>query len=507
MKGELIELEHLQLKPPEYYRELDLKVSIEFRFQLNVKQKLLCNCPVLPYKDEYDMEVLRHLRVPPQHGTFESAFLIENRCPREIIYKVSADTACTYEIDDSPPITINKEAVSMAFEIARSLNCSVAKEAFFMRKPYLNGSIPSGFHRSALIGWNGHIDYEDLHLEIQRVTLEEDSARLLEESGRRRVYALDRMGIPMVEITLKPFITTPHQAAEVLRFLKIVMDVGEWTKRDLSSIRTELNVSIKGGNRVEIRNIQRSVEAARVVDLEVQRQKQLIDITRILNKRGQPIQPEYVDITRYARELTKSPHERVFAVLLKGVRGVLNHPLGPNRVLFDELLEYVHATACIPQDMIFYSEGEDFIAFEGIFNQAQQLLKPSRLDVIVLLVGTDKQLPLALLSLKERYFALWKGPLEESRLAIPSGESVFLRPLPRTNTMFVESELPAFQLLDNDNAKIFDWKDFFQIVEAIGWQKTRLIARKGLFSEFRKLVKSGLDYVDAALRVLGGQVG
>ena len=74
---------------------------------------------------------------------------MEFKTKKKIIYRISNTTACTYDIDDTPPFPINREALRIALEIALACKMNIVSETHIIRKPYLDGSIPSGFQCTA----------------------------------------------------------------------------------------------------------------------------------------------------------------------------------------------------------------------------------------------------------------------------------------------------------------------------------------------------------------------
>ncbi len=90
-------------------------------------------------------------------GEYDGTALMEFKTKKEIIYRINNETACTYEIDDTPPFQINKEALEKALEISLLCKLNIVGEVHITRKQYLDGSIPTGFQRTAILGVEGEI--------------------------------------------------------------------------------------------------------------------------------------------------------------------------------------------------------------------------------------------------------------------------------------------------------------------------------------------------------------
>ena len=109
---------------------------------------------------------------------YDETALMELNTQKNVVYLLNHDSVCTYEMDDTPPFMINEDALDIAIEIALLLNCSVVGELHIIRKQYLDGSIPTGFQRTAIVGLNGWIPYENApngRIRIRQLAVEEDS--------------------------------------------------------------------------------------------------------------------------------------------------------------------------------------------------------------------------------------------------------------------------------------------------------------------------------------------
>src|SRR6056297_400980 len=98
----------------EDYRRIGFKSGLEVHQQLMTTSKLFCRCPAGLYhsNDDYDAEVIRHMRPTlSELGEYDGTALMEFKTRKEIIYRIKNETACTYEVDDTPPFKINKEAL------------------------------------------------------------------------------------------------------------------------------------------------------------------------------------------------------------------------------------------------------------------------------------------------------------------------------------------------------------------------------------------------------------
>jgi Glu-tRNA(Gln) amidotransferase subunit E-like FAD-binding protein len=257
----------------EDYKEVSLKVGLEIHQQLDTG-KLFCRCPSIIRTDPPDVIIHRKLHaVAGESGEVDVAASYEAGREREFIYEGYSDTNCLLEYDESPPFEIDEEALKIALHISLLLNCEILPVTQIMRKTVLDGSNTSGFQRSVLIARNGYIDTESGRVGIWYVYLEEDAARTISEEEEGKIYKLDRLGIPLVEIVTAPDIKTPEQAKQV------AMHIGDLlrsckVKRGIGTIRQDINVSIPGHPRAEIKGFQDPNIFVEVVRKEAERQEE-----------------------------------------------------------------------------------------------------------------------------------------------------------------------------------------------------------------------------------------
>ncbi len=257
------------------YEELGFKAGLEIHQQLDTS-KLFCNCPSVLRKDEPDFEVMRKLHaIAGESGEIDIAAQQQAELRKEFIYQ-GYDTTCLIELDEEPPHEINKEALMISLHIALLMNMKLVPITQIMRKTVIDGSNTSGFQRTVLVAQEGYIETSFGRVGIDYLYLEEDAARIVEKTDKKDIYKLDRLGIPMVEVVTAPDVKTPEQAKEVALHIGEILRSCK-VRRGIGTIRQDVNVSIRGENRVEIKGMQDMRIFVKVIENEILRQKRLSD--------------------------------------------------------------------------------------------------------------------------------------------------------------------------------------------------------------------------------------
>ena len=147
-----------------------------------------------------------------------------------------------------------------------------------MRKHYDYPDLPSGYQRTSIpIGYEGDLN----GVRIREVHLEEDPGQYKPDMG---TVDFNRSGIPLIEIVTEPDMKSPEEARKFLRELIRVLEYSG-SARGEGTMRADVNISLEGGKRAEIKNINSIKGAYKALKFEMVRQKNLI-------KRGIEIKQE-----------------------------------------------------------------------------------------------------------------------------------------------------------------------------------------------------------------------
>ncbi len=259
------------------YQDIGFRCGIEIHNRLATKHKLFCNCPP-KFSEKKPIKIIkRKLRpVAGELGRVDTAAAYEYLKDKTYNYQVFSDASCLVEADEEPPHEINREALEIVLQICKLLKAHVPEEIHIMRKTVIDGSNTSGFQRTALVGTNGVLSTSKGPVRIANICLEEESCGIVDKNDKVITYRLDRLGIPLVEIGTHPDIKDPEHAKEVAEKLGMIVRSTGKSQRGIGVTRQDINVSVKGGRRVEIKGFQELDMIPKVIDFEIKRQLELV---------------------------------------------------------------------------------------------------------------------------------------------------------------------------------------------------------------------------------------
>jgi len=218
-------------------KELKGKIGLEIHCYLVTLEKLFCDCVAS-----------REKGLKPN----------TNICP-----------ICTGQ-PGAKPMLPNKVAIDRAVQIGLMLGCKINKDFKWQRKHYDWPDMPKGYQNTISgayavpVGVNGNFN----GIGIWEMHLEEDPASWNPETGE---VDYNRSGLPLVEIVTAPDFSTAEEVQDWLR--KLIHHLEYLKAVDSNAgIKVDTNVSIKGTERCEIKNISSIEDVGRAIDYEIERQ-------------------------------------------------------------------------------------------------------------------------------------------------------------------------------------------------------------------------------------------
>ena len=439
------------------YKELGFMSGLEIHQQLKTKEKLFCRCPVGIYQDfdDYDAELVRHMRPTlSELGEYDGTALMEFKTRKEIIYRLKNQTACTYEVDDTPPFLMNKEALEIAMEISLLLKQYIVGEVHITRKQYLDGSIPTGFQRTAIIGIEGDIPLRNKRIKLIQLSIEEDSCREVSDIGHRRIYTTDRLGTPLIEMVTYPEMLTPDEVAEAAHYLRFLARSTGHVRIGIGAAREDVNVSITGGTRVEIKGVAHIKWIPLLTHNEAYRQKSLLVIKDRLNK--SKLNPESWRVISKRVKIDEIEESLPFpgtdlqlvAVLLPGFKGILSHFTQPGRDFASEISDRLKVIACLEKPNLLHSEMPDIAEFKSLADLIESELDFGEHDAWVCFAGPEEDIATGIETIEERCQMAFKEIPRETRKSLENGTTLFERVLPGADRMYPDTDSAPIPVKD-----------------------------------------------------------
>ena len=431
--------------------EYPLTCGIEIHQQLDTK-KLFCSCDSHLTEEGFGSCYRRLRPTTSEMGEVDRAALAQFQRNLGYRYQSAPGVSCLVELDEEPPHETNSEALATTLTFSEMMKARVVDEIHFMRKIVVDGSNTSGFQRTALVSMNGSVDVNGKEISILSICLEEDACRKVETTDAEITYRLDRLGIPLIEVATGPDMHDPEEVMEVALRIGTLLRATRKVKRGIGTIREDLNISVPGGARIEIKGVQELRLLPLYVQNEMNRQNMLIRIKGILEERGtKPATFEPVDVTDIFKDCESkvikgalNDKGKVIAVRLPGFKGVMNGDSGKLRLgsemaqrartkgvkgIFhsDELPNYG-----IEQDYV--DKLRDFLGMNGEY------------DAFVICAAKEKKAVDALQMAVERANEAMVGVPEETRDPLPDGTSKYSRPLPGAARMYPETDVPPINI-------------------------------------------------------------
>ncbi len=479
---------------------------------LEIHQRLcgrkLFNACSTPSADEQlskdSIKIIRHLvSSKSELGKTDATSKFEQSKNLQFEYISPCNYSCLVDTDEEPPGQISTPALLSAISLAKSANSYIVDELQIMRKLVLDGSNTSGFQRTALVALGGAIKHPDGEIALESICIEEESAGIVEKNSNSSTYRLDRLGIPLLEITTKPIFKSADQASKGAQIIGEHLRLLDNAMRGLGTIRQDVNISVEGGNRVEIKGLQDLKMFSTLIKNEVARQKKIIEINAKLKSRGfnpnDLITP--VDITNLFSncecKIIKNEIDLGGVVLgakLPKYAGLVGEELYTDRRFGTELSDYAKIAGGVKglihsdEDMKKYKISNDL--FEKICSQ----LKMQKEDAFILIASSEQSASRAIQSAIKRACTL--EVVKETRKANEDGSSSFMRPMAGMHRMYPETDLRSIltqPLVKSAKTLETLTQRKSRLCSLIGAQMAERMALSHNYVRFAQLVNAGAD--------------
>ena len=430
---------------------MKIKCGFEWHVQID-SGKLFCRCSSEIKENKGYVEIERIIKPSfGESGKIDVSAEFEGQKTKRIRYKLFNDTDCLVDIDEEPPHEIDKEALSTGVNISYALSTYILNNLVFMRKTIVDGSNTTGFQRTAVLAVNGEFKFKDKKIKIDTISIEEDSARKETENKDETVYFLDRIGIPLIEIATGVIDTDENEAKE------IAMQFGKFTrlfnvKRGIGTIRQDVNLSIEGGKRVELKGFQNIREMDKVILNEAKRQETLIKIKKdkgylaneIANWDWKDIKSTLSNTESNLIKTAIKNEKSIIGIRMGGLKGILGTYLCENKRFGGEISDYLKIK--LGYGIIHSDELPAYGISENEKKSISKLLACDENDSFLFSICDKGHENVTMNVIKERITSLLKDVPSEVRLVQEDNTTKFLRPMGGKDRMYVETDLPVLQI-------------------------------------------------------------
>jgi glutamyl-tRNA(Gln) amidotransferase subunit E len=438
------------------YDRIGFMSGLEVHQQLLTKEKLFCHCPagLFNKSEDYDAELIRHMRPTlSELGEYDGTALMEFKTRKEIIYQLKNRSACTYEVDDTPPFPMNREALGIALEISLLSKLNVVGEVHITRKQYLDGSIPTGFQRTAILGVEGELELPHKKIRLIQLSIEEDSCREISDVGHTRVYKTDRLGMPLIETVTYPECVNPEEVRQTCDYIRFLNRSTGKVRTGMGAGRQDVNVSCKGGSRVEIKGVAHTKWIPELTHNESFRQWSLLLMKEMLLERIKSPKTWKVTFAELDRRMLKGIDlpghaEKLVAVNLPDFEGTLSWFTQPGKMYADELADRLKVIACIEKPNLFHTEELEPVLKQRHWDEVKELLKSGSHDAQVIVTGPEDDIATAIETIEERCQLALEGIPNETRKSFENGTTIFERVLPGADRMYPDTDSAPIPLDD-----------------------------------------------------------
>ncbi len=422
----------------------NIMIGLEVHMQIDVG-KLFCKCNTEGQLLEESF--IRRLHSSSgEIGSKDISTYYEEARDRLFKYIVS-ENSCLVEADEEPPLEINRKALKAALAMSMAFSSSIMDRVSVMRKVVIDGSNTSGFQRTSLIGIGGEIKSGKALAGITNICLEEDSCRKVEEKANMVVYSLDRLGLPLIEISTSPDMKSAEDAISIAREIGNRMLVMGLLRKGADAIRQDVNFSM-GYGRVEIKGVSKLSAFREILENEADRQKWLAEAVKRVKANGGFEKLEFSDVTPLLTDTDSkiiwkglNDGKKIYATKLANFRGVMKTDHFRFGREIADALKQINI-----KGVIHY---EELPAYGLTINERETITEYFSLkdnDSFLLLIIEPDKVQDASTVIKERIEKLLSLDFSETRAALEDNTTRYMRPLSGSSRMYPETDIPLIKI-------------------------------------------------------------
>jgi len=292
---------------------------------------------------------------------------------------------------------------------------------------------------------------------VIQFSIEEDSCREGSDYRHTRVYYADRLGMPLIETVTYPDMLTPWEAAEAAQSIRFIARSSGKVRVGIGAAREDVNVSITGGTRVEIKGVAHISWIPKLTHNEAFRQKSLLEIVAELAQRGLKAESWELTHTELDRtdwkglEVLKGDEKKdwhLVAVNLPGFANILSFFNQPGHSFADEIADRLKVIACLERPNMYHSEELVPMLDVAEWQKIRAALRSTDKDAQILFWAPAEDIKTALETISERCKMAFTGVPNETRKSLPDGITMFERVLPGADRMYPDTDSAPIPIVE-----------------------------------------------------------
>jgi glutamyl-tRNA(Gln) amidotransferase subunit E len=258
---------------------------------------------------------------------------------------------------------------------------------------------------------------------------------------------------------------TPLVVAEVAEILRRLARSTGLVRTGAGAARQDVNVSVEGGTRIEIKGVPRIPNIPLLTYNEAMRQYNLLQLRAELHRRGitaETFGAQTLDVTRLMRKTRFLPIRIAIGegsttrcVLLRGFRGLMRWQTQTDTYFSREVSDRVRVVACLTTlPNIIHSDSPSETLASSEWQALKRGIGATEDDTIVLVWGsaTDSAAGAAEIVIRAKEATI--GVPSETRQALSDGTNGFERILPGPDRMYPDTDLPPRRITREHLARI-----------------------------------------------------
>jgi glutamyl-tRNA(Gln) amidotransferase subunit E len=336
------------------------------------------------------------------------------------------------------------------------------------------------------------------------------------------VWRTDRLGMPLTETVTGPELYTPDEVRDAALLCGLVARSTGRVRTGIGVSRQDVNVSVCGGERVEIKGVPRASYATKLVHNEAVRQVHLLEFREELHRRGmrapQDIRVTPFDVTGVFAEADLGFMRRaiqgggrIFAACLEGGLGLAQCPTKPDTTFLDELSGRIRVIACLDEPPIVLCGAmmPEFPNKHKFLDRVRKRMHLGINDEFFIVFGPEADCRTAIEEIRLRFVDAIQGVPKETRQALIGGYTTFERILPGPDRMYPDTDSPPTRITVERVAEIRSrlqpppWERLARYgTMRVPRETTEFLIRRGGARIVDALVeKTGVDLLVAALEI------